>query len=599
MARVRLWVRGAKHYLPKLNHSKANPYPPATRLTATSIAAQPSQTSASLIQDFPAEIVSEIARVVLSDTLFWQDTIRSWNYTFISIGKVLKHPLVQVCRSWRRIILQFILSSRKDRQDTYIAATPQDLIFVQESLPGIEMRGFLLLLGSPNDLLLGPADDVDTISTLATQGSSALHAIEAVEWLEASTAGFSYVGDAPDIDDALERFCQSYGTIGASSEDHEQNAHLLCEAIVAVAHTACAKVLDLLSLLPHVKTAEIPVWVIMVAALTDASLTADQQVTFMRSLGLDVVTGEELRAKLQALTARLERLHIVGYSFGPFGVVPWRTDGTWLEEYVGVIASAVELSLRERFIPNKTSGVQKALPVGSLDHLKGLAWRDNPLDEVVEYDHPALEMILNYPASFQLEEFFAINKDIGEKAESLLYTRALLTPPIQPTARKLVAPPVPFPYLSAPVLSHSGATLRKLTLHLSFDTTLEDDEDGDEPPHHCTFIPELSKLLPAIEYVDISVPAVCECAFHGLFQPRKPTGTFKLTIVSEAWPFCSPRSTTFHAATWQTQALLQLLKAAQVHFDEAKGWDIQLHLAAPDRPSHVPGKLYTRIDTTP
>ncbi|KAH6904420.1 hypothetical protein BKA70DRAFT_1432170 [Coprinopsis sp. MPI-PUGE-AT-0042] len=563
MARVRLWRRGTQHYLPKLNHSKANPYPLAANPSAY-IAAQPSQTSAQLIQNLPAEIVSEIARDVLADTIFWHEAIRSWNYTFIPIRQVLKHSLAQVCRSWRTIALQFILSSRQNRQGIYIAATLQELLAVQEWLPDAEIRGCLLLLGSPNDLLLGPTDDMDNVSILATQGS-AIHAIEAVEWLEASTAGFSYVGDPPDIDSALKKVCEAYAKVDGSEEDHEENARLLCEAIVVVSYKACAKVLDLLSLLPHLKAAEVPVWVIMLAALTDTTLTPEQQNTIMGSLGGEVVTGDELRGKLLALLPRLESLHIVGYSFGPFGVFPWRTEGTWLEEYVGGIPSTMERRLRERFMLATTIEIEKALPRGSLDHLKGLAWRDNPLDEIVEYDHIALETILNYRARFQLEEFLRLTR-----------------------MTKLVGPPAPFPYLSAPVLSRSMETLRKLTLHLAFDTTV--DSDG-QPPHPCAFISAFSEQLPAIEYVDISIPAVCECAVHGTFKPRKQAGTFKLAIVSEAWPFCSPRTVTFHAATWGAQALLQLLKAAQLHFAEAKGWDVQLHLSAPDNPSRVPGKF--------
>ncbi|KAH6904421.1 hypothetical protein BKA70DRAFT_1432171 [Coprinopsis sp. MPI-PUGE-AT-0042] len=567
MARVRLWRRGTKHYLPKLNHSKANPYPLAANPSAY-IAAQPSQTSAQLIQNLPAEIVSEIARDVLADTIFWHEAIRSWNYTFIPIRQVLKHSLAQVCRSWRTIALQFILSSRQNRQGIYIATTLQELLTVQEWLPDAEIRGCLLLLGSPNDLLLGPTDDMDNISIVAAQGS-ALHAIEAVEWLEASTAGFSYVGDPPDIDSASKKLCQVYAKVDGSEGDHEENARLLCEAIVVVSYEACAKVLDLLSLLPHLKAAEVPVWVIMLAALTDATLTSDQQNTIMGSLGGEVVTGAALRGKLLALLPRLERLHIVGYSFGPFGVFPSRTEGTWLEEYVGGIPSTMERRLRERFMQARAIEIEKALPQGSLDHLKGLAWRDNPLDEVVEYDHLALEMILNYRAHFQLEEFFAINKD---------------------DAKKQVAPTVPFPYLYAPVFSRSANTLRKLTLYLTFGTTASSEDD---PPNHCTFISAFSELLPAIEYVDISVPALCKHAFDGHFKPAKPIGAFKLTIVFEVrFCQCSSGTVMFHAATWSAKALLRLLKVAQPHFAEAEGWDVQVRLSAPDNPSRVPGKFF-------
>ena len=112
-----------------------------------------------------------------------------------------------------------------------------------------------------------------------------------------------------------------------------------------------------------------------------------------------------------------------------------------------------------------------------------------------------------------------------------------------------------------------------------------DDEEEGQPIHHCALISEVSQLLPAIEYLDISTPAICECALHGHFNPSKPTGTFKLTIVSEAWSPCSPQSVHFHAAGWGAKPLLQLMKAAQLHFAEAGGWDVQLRLGVPGTPS--------------
>ena len=129
-------------------------------------------------------------------------------------------------------------------------------------------------------------------------------------------------------------------------------------------------------------------------------------------------------------------------------------------------------------------------------------------------------------------------------------------------------------FLSNPPMRSVAQSLRSLTLCLlpkEFDFTF------DKPPpfHHCGAVSRLPNILPQIEYLNLTIPSLCDQALKGeVSRPNKHHGTFILSITPTFGRLCEggndPPSTT----------MLSHFQAAQKHFAPMTGWDVQIHVEA-------------------
>jgi hypothetical protein len=422
MARTRQWRRGITYNLRWPKHTHGIPSHLRVLVDRSGpIVESPTDTSALLLRSFPLELISRIFALALVETTSDQ-TIYSWTYSFIPVRASFRHSLLRVCSAWRDVVLQDTLSSRSaSRAGCYLGATPQELATIREWFPGLDIRGCLLIVGDPNGLLHGPIHTCYSGVSAILGDPVALKAVEAIEWVEASTAPYRAVGQAPDLEQTLLEVCNHHAASRPNVPiDPAEYRHLLAHEIARLVLKLCSKILAFLSLFPNLETTELPLWVAMIPSLEELEQKAGTraaETSVVQRLGEELVSAAELKSQFTTFVKTFQGLNLIGYPLGLFGVFLRETKTPKLQRYIGrksdEIASNgfVEKEIKAHF---NSVDVEHPFFHSLFDHLKSLSWRDISRFELVTYSEVVEDLLLKkYGGRPSLEAFSAIGRLTG------------------------------------------------------------------------------------------------------------------------------------------------------------------------------------------